>query len=194
MSVAPRHSCRSPRVLRTHLHAYACLIYVIAFRASIGLRPFSPPHPATPPLSASCSSGQRFALSFLRIRSRPRHPCLRLTLPLAGCVEDFHLQVRAPCRAHEKGPPHRCGGREKTIRERQRFVPGIAFCAILLKSDITRCIDSNAGAPDCTTPCMADTTFCICFRSGIIASAIAAFALYRSIACSAVSMLGIFGI
>src|SRR4029077_7989482 len=25
---------------------------------------------------------------------------VRLTLPLAGCVEDFHLQVRAPCRAH----------------------------------------------------------------------------------------------
>src|ERR1017187_7942449 len=29
---------------------------------------------------------------------------VRLTLPLAGCVEDFHLQVSAPCRAHqEKG-------------------------------------------------------------------------------------------
>src|SRR5437773_3056588 len=26
-------------------------------------------------ISASCSSGQRFAFSFLRIRSRPRHPC-----------------------------------------------------------------------------------------------------------------------
>ncbi|EMR47004.1 hypothetical protein PPUTLS46_011125, partial [Pseudomonas putida LS46] len=49
-------------------------------------------------------------------RSRPRHPCLRLTLPLAGCVEDFHLQVtrsatiakqvalarNAPCLAHNK--------------------------------------------------------------------------------------------
>ncbi|PMS35739.1 hypothetical protein C0Z20_15425, partial [Trinickia symbiotica] len=46
----------------------------------------------------------RFASGFLQIRSRPRHPCLRLTLPLAGRVEDFHLQVNAPCRAHgEKG-------------------------------------------------------------------------------------------
>jgi len=27
---------------------------------------------------------------------------VRLTLPLAGCVEDFHLQVSAPCRAHHK--------------------------------------------------------------------------------------------
>src|SRR6266496_3557643 len=27
---------------------------------------------------------------------------VRLTLPLAGCVEDFHLQVNAPCRAQQK--------------------------------------------------------------------------------------------
>jgi hypothetical protein len=66
---------RSPRVLRTHLHAYACRIYVVASRASTGLRRYGPPHPATPPLSASCSSGQRFAFGFLQIRSHPRHPC-----------------------------------------------------------------------------------------------------------------------
>jgi hypothetical protein len=27
---------------------------------------------------------------------------VQLTLPLAGCVEDFHLLVGAPCRAHHK--------------------------------------------------------------------------------------------
>src|SRR5271157_382765 len=27
---------------------------------------------------------------------------VQLTLPLAGCVEDFHLNVSAPCRAHQK--------------------------------------------------------------------------------------------
>src|SRR5215831_5406144 len=27
---------------------------------------------------------------------------LQLTLPLAGRVEDFHLQVSAPCRAHQR--------------------------------------------------------------------------------------------
>ena len=75
------------------LPAYACRIYVVAFRASIGLWQSLLPHPATPPLSASCSSGQHFASGFLQIRSRPRHPCLWLTLPLAGCVEDFHPQV-----------------------------------------------------------------------------------------------------
>ena len=100
------------------LPAYACRIYVTAFRASIGLWRFVPPHPAVPPLSASCSSGQHFASGFLQIRGHPRHPCLRLTLPLAGCVEDFHLQVtrlattakrvaltrNAPCLAHTKKP------------------------------------------------------------------------------------------
>ncbi|TKJ75480.1 hypothetical protein PspCFBP13509_26330 [Pseudomonas sp. CFBP13509] len=43
--------------------------------------------------SASCSSGQHFASGFLQIRSHPRQPCLWLALPLAGCVEDLHLQV-----------------------------------------------------------------------------------------------------
>ncbi len=100
-----RHTARSPRVLHTHLHAYACRIYAAPFRASIGLHKSLPAHPDASPLSASCSSGQRFAYGFLRIRSRPRHPCLRLTLPLAGCVEDFHLQVRAPCRAHKAKAP-----------------------------------------------------------------------------------------
>ncbi|PRF95877.1 hypothetical protein C6Q19_01800, partial [Burkholderia cenocepacia] len=50
--------------------------------------------------SASCSSGQRFASDFLQTPSRPGNPCLWLTLPLAGCVGDFHPQVSAPCRAH----------------------------------------------------------------------------------------------
>ena len=80
------HSARSPRVLRTHLHAYACRIYVAAFRASFGLRRDLPAYPATPPLSASCSSGQRFAFGFLRIRSRPRHPCRSAnTSPCRAC-------------------------------------------------------------------------------------------------------------
>ena len=35
--VAQRHAARSPRVLRTHLHAYACRIYAASFRASTGL-------------------------------------------------------------------------------------------------------------------------------------------------------------
>ena len=31
---------------------------------------------------------------------------VRLTVPLAGSVKDFHFQVSAPCRAHAKKTPH----------------------------------------------------------------------------------------
>ena len=99
-----RHTCRSPRVLRTHLHAYARRIYVTAFRTCIGLCIFLPAHPTVPPLSVSCSSRQRFASGFLPTLSHPRHRCLPLTLAHVGCVEDFHLQMSAPCRAHKKRP------------------------------------------------------------------------------------------
>ncbi|EAB1455437.1 hypothetical protein D6X60_23915 [Escherichia albertii] len=44
-------------------------------------------------LTASCSSGQHFASGFLQISPRDEHPCLPLTLPLTGCVENFHLLV-----------------------------------------------------------------------------------------------------
>ena len=30
---------------------------------------------------------------------------VRLTVPLAGSVEDFHLRVSAPCRAHKTNTP-----------------------------------------------------------------------------------------
>ena len=73
------------------------------------IRRYAPPPPGQPAavqrFAFVCSSGQRFASGFLQIRSRPRHPCLWLTLPLAGCVEDFHLQAGAPCRAHHKKAP-----------------------------------------------------------------------------------------
>jgi hypothetical protein len=97
-----RHACRSPRVLRTHLHTYARRIYVTAFRTCIGLCIFRPADPTVPPLSASCSSRQRFASGFLPTLSHPRRRCLPLTLAHVGCVEDFHLPVSAPCRAHRK--------------------------------------------------------------------------------------------
>jgi len=107
--VAQRHAVSSPRVLRTNLHAYARRLYVTAFRTRFGLCIFWPAHPAGPPLSASCSSRQRFASGFLRTSSRPENPCLPLTLPRVGCVEDFHLQVGAPCRAHQKKKPRASG-------------------------------------------------------------------------------------
>ena len=44
-----RQGIRSPRVLRTHLHAYACRIYSAASRARIGLHRNSPAYPAALP-------------------------------------------------------------------------------------------------------------------------------------------------
>src|SRR5579875_3567376 len=100
---SPRQTTRPPRVLRTHLHAYACRIYVTVFRASIGLHRYAPAHPAVPPLSASCSSGQRFAYSFLQIPSRDGHPCRSANT--------------SPCRVcRELSPPSKCalpGARRK---------------------------------------------------------------------------------
>ena len=56
-------------------------------------------------VSASCSSGQRFAFGFLQISSRPEHPCRSANSSLVGRVENFHLQVSAPCRVPLKRPP-----------------------------------------------------------------------------------------
>src|SRR5215813_3185371 len=86
MSVALKQTARSPRVLRTHLPAYACRIYAPAFRARTGLCIYMPAHPTVPPLSASCSSGQRFAYSFLPIPPRDGHRCRSAnTSPCRAC-------------------------------------------------------------------------------------------------------------
>ena len=92
---------RSPRVLRTHLYAYACRIYPVPFPCkfwALMISAISPQHEASYPLPVRQASA--LPSGFLQTRSRPRNPCLRLTLPLAGRVKDFHLQVDAPCRAH----------------------------------------------------------------------------------------------
>jgi hypothetical protein len=61
----------------------------------------------TPPcrlVSASCSSGQRFASGFLQTSSHLQRPCLRLTLPLVGRVEVFHLLAVRPAGRTKKKP------------------------------------------------------------------------------------------
>ena len=72
------HRRRSPRVMRTDLHAYVCRIYAHDFRARTGLRVSWPPYPSWPPLCGFCSSDQRFAIGFLQIPPRDGHPCLWL--------------------------------------------------------------------------------------------------------------------
>ena len=50
----------------------------------------------------SCSSGQRFAFSFLPTTPHGDAVAVRLALPPAGGARDFHPQASAPCRAHNK--------------------------------------------------------------------------------------------
>ncbi len=110
--VALKQTIRSPRVLRTYLHAYACRIYVTAFRARTGLCIYGPANPAVPPLSASCSSGQRFAFGFLQIPPRDGHPCRSANT--------------SPCRVcRGLSPPSKCalpGAPMKKDREGSRSV------------------------------------------------------------------------
>ena len=69
----------------------------------------------TPPcrlISASCSSGQRFAFSFLQISSRPEHPCRsansspcrasRGLPPPSECALPG-APTKSPCRSHRRG-------------------------------------------------------------------------------------------
>ena len=59
-------------------------------------------------LCGSCSSGQRFVSGFLQIPPHDGHPCLQLTVPPAGPVEDLACSAHAsppgesPCRAQKK--------------------------------------------------------------------------------------------
>jgi hypothetical protein len=74
--------------------AVPCKYWALAILAAL------PRHVASYPLpvrqaSALPSASSRFAVTRDTL-------AVRLTLPLAGRVEDFHLQVSAPCRAHQR--------------------------------------------------------------------------------------------
>ena len=76
------------------------------FRALMILA-ISPRYAASYPLpvrqaSALPSASSRFAVARDTL-------AVQLTLPLVGRVEDFHLQVSAPCRAHQKKSRNQSG-------------------------------------------------------------------------------------
>ena len=121
--VAPWQTTRPPRVRRATfpLMPVGCTSWRFVQVPGVGDRCH-----LTPPgrlISASCSSGQRFASGFLQILPRGRHPCRRLALPLTGRAGDFHPQVilrhhpqeqrlsrrYAPCLAHNKKPRTKAG-------------------------------------------------------------------------------------
>jgi hypothetical protein len=57
-----RQTDRSPRVMRSHLRAYARRIYVRVFRASTGLGRYLPARPALPPRMRFLFVGPAFCL------------------------------------------------------------------------------------------------------------------------------------
>ena len=112
--VAQQHAVRSPRVLRTDLHAYARRIYGTAFRTRIGLCIFLPAHPAVTPL-----------IRFLFV---PPALCFRLPSDLPSPGEPLPSANTSPCRAcGGLSPPSECalpGAQKKTRRERRANTGG----------------------------------------------------------------------
>ena len=95
-------SSRSPRVMHTHFHAYTCRIYDHDFRTGSDFEGscLLIRHDRLYALPVRQVSVLRSA-SF-RLRLATDALAVRLTVPPVGPVEDFHLPVRAPCRAHKK--------------------------------------------------------------------------------------------
>ena len=81
-------------------HGVPCKFPASTIFAALPRRDASYPLPVRQ-ASALPSASSRFAVTHDTL-------AVQLTLPLAGRVEDFHLQVSAPCRAHKnKGTAHR---------------------------------------------------------------------------------------
>ena len=76
----------------------------------LGFAVYWPAHPAVPPLSASCSSGQRFAYGFLQIPPRDGHPCRSAnTSPCRVCRGLSPPSECALPGAPHKSPAHGAG-------------------------------------------------------------------------------------
>ena len=111
-----RQTDRSPRVLRTHLHAYARRIYGTAFRTRIGLCIFLPAHPAVTPL-----------IRFLFVAPAL---CFRLPSDLQSPGEPLPSANTSPCRVcRGLSPPSECalpGAQKKrraVVRRLALFLP-----------------------------------------------------------------------
>ncbi len=73
--------------------ATTCSIPTSATFGALGVMASSPQHVASYPLPVRQASA--LPSGVLQTRSRPRTPCLRLSLPCAGRAQDFHLRVAA---------------------------------------------------------------------------------------------------
>ena len=82
-------------------HGVLCKFRASTILAALPHRAASYPLPVRQ-ASALPSASSRFPVA-------QNNVAVQLTLPIAGRVEDFHLQASAPCRAHHKKTPAKCG-------------------------------------------------------------------------------------
>jgi|GEM_PF-2685578 len=95
--------CRSPQVMRTHLHAYVCRIYAhrLPYRYWIS-RILAPLSRVRAFYAVSVRQTSALPAASFRFHLAMDTLAVRLTLAPVGCVKNFHLQVGAPSRAHQK--------------------------------------------------------------------------------------------
>ena len=106
-----RH-CR--RGIRAIFPAYTRRIYVLTFRMVSGFESCGPLAQVSPPLFASCTSGRRFAYSFLQIPPRDGHPC-------CSASSSHHQGLQRTCTAKStKWPPQPIRSRLRATRHAWR--------------------------------------------------------------------------
>ena len=119
--------------MRTHLHAYARCIYIHEFRTGIGLRVYLPSCPSWMPHAFPVRQASVLHAASFGFRLATDTLAVQLTVPPVGPVEDFHLRVGAPCRAHKRKRAPRDG--EPFVSSCQRscywtgFVASIFCCS-----------------------------------------------------------------
>jgi hypothetical protein len=111
---SPRQADRLPRVIRATFPAYTRRIYVLTFRMVSGFESCGPLAQVSPPLFASCTSGRRFAYSFLQIPPRDGHPC-------CSASSSHHQGLQRTCTAKStKWPPQPIRSRLRATRHAWR--------------------------------------------------------------------------
>ena len=99
-------SVRPPRVRAYSFSPSTCHIYYLMFRVVIGLQFVVQPYPHLVALCDFCSSGQRFAYTFLQIPPHDGHPWRSaMTFPLLGGLGTFTHENTPMPGAHKKGSP-----------------------------------------------------------------------------------------
>src|SRR5258708_7162517 len=83
---------------------------------------YEPSHPACKPLCGCCSSGQRFACSFLQIPPRDGHPCRPANYSPCRASRGLSPPSKSALPgAHKKKAPPKSNGRANSLSERKRI-------------------------------------------------------------------------